>query len=160
MWQTLSRQYASQLRLELKPSKIYQTIVWVLSGVVLLSIFIVDINSYSLKTVVIFAFLMYVFYTTLNNRKRILHWQADSCWLIDQEQKLLDELFHMKSQIRAELLGGSVVTTFLSVLNFRSMDGKKFSVVIFKDSIDELDFRKLRLKLKLEGTGLSSRDTL
>ena len=40
------------------------------------------------------------------------------------------------------------------------MDGKKFSVVIFKDSIDELDFRKLRLKLKLEGTGLSSRDTL
>lgn len=103
---------------------------------------------------------MYMLYTSSNNRQRILHWQADSYWLIDQEHQLLDDIFHIKPQIRAKLLGGSVVTTFLSVLNFKSTGGRKFNVVIFRDSLNSSDFRKLRLKLKLEGTGLSSHDTI
>lgn len=160
MWQSLSRQYASQLRLEIKPSKTYQAIVWVLSSIVFLSIIIVDIDSFFLKSLIAIVYVLYVLYALSNNRERTLHWQADSYWLIDQQHQLLDDAFHIRPQIRAELLGGSVVTTFISVLNFKSTGGRKFNVVIFRDSLNSSDFRKLRLKLKLEGTGLSSHDTI
>lgn len=89
-----------------------------------------------------------------------MHWQADSFWLVDQDKQVLDKVFRIKSKIKSKLLSGSVVTTFLSVLNFRSEGGGRFSVVLFKDSLSEPDFRKLRLKLKLEGVGASNHDTL
>ena len=156
----MSRQYASQLRLEINPSRTYRTILWVLSSVALLSIFIVDINSVFLKFIITSVLVIYVVYTLSNNRQRILHWQADSYWLIEQQKQVLDHIFRISPQVKAKLLSGSVVTTFLSVLNFRSVEGKRFSVVFFKDSLSELEYRRLRLKLKLEGVEVSSHDTL
>lgn len=160
MWQILSRQYASQLQLEIKPSRIYQTIVLILSTMVCLSIVVVDINSLILKLVVTILFIASVIYALANNRARRLLWQADGVWLVKQEQQFLDGLLHNQQNLKAYLRSGSVVTTFFSVLNFKCHNGRFHNVVLFKDSLSAEDFRKLRVRLKLEGIGSESRDIL
>jgi len=85
-----------------------------------------------------------------NNQARVLHWQSNNTWLIEQDEQ----------QLSASLLKGSVMTPFFGVLNFKCDNGKRINVVIFKDALNYHAFRKLRVKLKVEGIVANSHDTL
>ena len=144
------RQYASQLRLELKPSRIYKQIVYICCLLCLLAILISNINILLIKAALL-VLLAYVTVRALqNNQQRELFWKPDGSWLIT----------HNNNQLEVELLSGSVVTSFFAILNFKHKKTKCIHVLLFKDNIDKQMFRKLRVKVKVEGTELQSHDTL
>lgn len=99
----------------------------------------------------LFVFLMFlVFDSVKRNTSRELQWQADSSWLIKASNKVT----------KAELQSGSVVSPVFSLLKFVLENNKKFTVILFKDSIDDEKFRQLRVRLKVEGLKKKERDTL
>lgn len=56
------------------------------------------------------------------------------------------------SELSGKIASDSLVTSVLTILNFsRQEAGKMRSVVIFPDSMDKEDFRKLRVLLKWGG---------
>jgi len=58
------------------------------------------------------------------------------------------------------LSAGNVVTTLFVSMNFVLANGKKQSLFLFKDSLDAEQFRRLRVRLKVQATHLDSHDTL
>ena len=73
-----------------------------------------------------------------------LVWQSGGAW----------KIFGVGDQAEsAELLPGVFVTRWLVVLNFRiGPDARKRSVLLCRDSLDETSFRRLRVRLRLEGS--------
>ena len=51
-------------------------------------------------------------------------------------------------EVRAELQSSSYIHPKLSVLNFRSEQGKRYSLILLPDGIDAESFRRLRVRLK------------
>lgn len=137
----MSRQYASQLLFEVKPSKTYLRIVVICAFLVFLSI--LQLNYfYPFSTIFLSAMLLFLLLDSLkNNVGRNLQWQTDGCWLITQDNL----------QQKAKLRSGSVVTSFFAVLNFKLDNNKTTNVILFKDNIDGEKFRQLRIRIKVEG---------
>jgi len=79
-----------------------------------------------------------------------LQWMPDGEWLLTRN----------KQQVVVKLASDSLVTPFLTLLNFKTAEGRKFPLIIFKDNIDSEDFRRLRVRLKVEGIASSTRDTI
>jgi len=139
----LSRQYASQLQFEVYPSRQYQLIVLLIAAVSCVALLLIDFR-YSVINILLFFLLMTILVISLkNNCHRSFHWKADQTWTIVQ--------MHDQFQINAQLLPGSVVTSFAAVLNFKLENNKRLNVLLFKDNIDAEAFRKLRVRLKVEG---------
>jgi len=136
----LSRQYASQLLFEVKPSRNIQRIIIICALLSLLSILILNIDF--IYQLIVFLFLvLLVLRSWKNNIKRNVQWQPDGSWLITQNN----------IQHKARLQPGSVVTTNFASLKFKLENKKTLTVVIFNDNIDAEKFRQLRVRLKVEG---------
>ena len=150
MFQTLSKLYASQLFLNIHCSSIYRNIVTVTCLLSTISIFIISADLF-LFACFLSVFLFYITKQAFdNNVARELHWKPDGSWLI-KENKNIQE---------AVLCGSSVVTRFIAILNFKLEDSKRRSVIIFKDNLSTDDFRRLRVRIKVEGIVPVARDTL
>jgi len=97
------------------------------------------------------VFLFYITKQALDNNADIeLHWQADGVWTIKQNNTLHS----------AELCESSVVTRFITILNFKLANSSRRSIIIFKDNVREEDFRRLRVRIKVEGIKPVAHDTL
>ena len=53
-----------------------------------------------------------------------------------------------KHQHPVQLLPSSFVSKFLIILNYAGIDKKKYSVLLTPDSLDEKEFRRLKIRLK------------
>lgn len=60
------------------------------------------------------------------------------------------------NEITAQLQPNSYLHPKLSVLNFRSDQGKRQSMILLPDGIDEVSFRRLRVRLKMGSTAKKS----
>ena len=60
-------------------------------------------------------------------------------WLLKQKDETV---------LTGEVMGDSVVTNYLVIINFKLMDKKHRSIVIFKDGILPSDFRRLKVLLR------------
>ena len=59
-------------------------------------------------------------------------------------------------EVAGKLAGDSLVTAHFSVLNLQQEDARRrFSVVVFQDSLDAEKFRELRVRLKWGGSDLT-----
>ena len=143
------RQYASQLLLEVKPSRAFLVLVIILLALSFLSILGLQINSIAVKVLLMSFICMYALYSLLNNTHRTILWQADGSWLLS---------VHGKNH-KATLGTGNVVTTLFVSLNFVFADGKKHTLFLFRDSLDTEQFRRLRVKLKVQANKVDSHDT-
>lgn len=111
------------------------------------ALIVVDFK-YPVINFLLFLFLMAMLLKSLkNNCHRSFHWKADQSWSIVQKYDHGQEQF----QMGAQLLPGSVVTAFAAVLNFKIENNNNLYVILFKDNIDAEAFRKLRVRLKVEG---------
>ncbi len=144
-----SGHYASQLLIRLRPSLIYRRLLVIISLLSLLAIFLVDIRlEFQLVLVLLLACLLNLAWA--NNRSLGLHTNAQGEWQL-----------HIKQQkIQAQLLADSVVTPLFAILQFKLQGAGRSSVVIFRDSLRHDDFRRLRVRLKVEGIQPVQRDTL
>lgn len=72
-----------------------------------------------------------------------LLWDRDGNWFWVQES----------AWRRVELLGDSYLSPGLVVLVFRQSRWRRRHVVLFRDSLDTVTFRRLKVRLKIEGLG-------
>ncbi len=79
-----------------------------------------------------------------------LQWKPDGQWL----------LRHQLTTYQVRLSTDSLITPWLTILNFKSNDGRKFTVTIVKDNINKEDFRRLRVRLKVEARADASHATI
>ena len=115
-----------------------------------LAIYIIS-EQLSALAVFLFIFLIYFTYVSLkNNRQYELHWQENGQWVVAQNNH----------QVTAELSDSSMVTSICSVLNFKLEDGKRQSVLLFKDSVDTESFRRFRVRVKVQGIKPRAHDTI
>ena len=136
------RTYATPLRLEIKPSRVYLMYVAMLVGVACLSIFSLNINA-GFK-IIVFIIILYASVAILlyNNQSKTIIWKQDNCWhIIGVDQQ-------------ASILADSIVLPGVTILNFKLSSGAKKSIVIFFDAIDDELFRKLRVRLKVSSAKL------
>jgi len=60
----------------------------------------------------------------------------------------------------AELCESSVITSFCAVLNFNIKQGKRQTILLFNDNVDAQSFRRLRVRVKVQGIKPQSHDTI
>lgn len=81
-----------------------------------------------------------------HNQHRQLIWHEDNHWTIKSEE----------SDVKAALLPDSYVSSWLTILCFRTDDNKKLTVMIFSDAIHPEQFRRLRGRLTIDRAKLFS----
>jgi len=122
----------------------------VMFGLSALSIYLI-INSIGILSIFLFALLIYTTVSALNNNRKFeLHWQQNNSWMISRHHEL----------VSAKLCDSSFITSFLSILNFRFEDGFHQSILIFKDNIDAESFRRLRVRVKVQGINSQAHDII
>jgi Membrane-bound toxin component of toxin-antitoxin system len=146
----LSRQYASPLLLKISYSKNYRNLVVTIFTLSALSIYLIY-EQLGIISVFLFVFLIVTTLRALiNNREFDLHWQDSGDWMIAQQHKL----------VPAKLCDSSVFTSICSVLNFKLDGGRRQSILIFKDNIDAESFRRLRVRVKVQGINPKAHDII
>jgi len=76
---------------------------------------------------------------------KFMTWKEGPEWVIELKDN---------KQYKTQLLPSSFVSPWLVVLNFKRADEQpRRSVTLFRDALDGESFRRLRVRLELEGTG-------
>ena len=149
--QNLSRQYASPLLLKISYSNNYRNIVLAIFCLSALSIYIIKDQLSTVSIIIFFIFLILATIKSLNNNQTLnLLWQQNDDWFISNDHHF----------VSAKLCNSSVITSFFSILNFKFEDGRRQSVLIFKDNIDAESFRRLRVRVKVQGINSQAHDII
>ena len=159
-----SKKYAAPLRLEIKSSKILLFFLLGIHLVALILVYFLEFTlflSISVSTFIILsAYFVINKYALLNSSKAIvkLIWDANNEWILETKNG---------KTIQAELKRDSYIHSFMTILIFsRSPDeakrnpgetpglrklhpGYKYNVILLKDNLDENDFRRLRVRLRV-----------
>jgi len=171
-----ARQYASQLLFEVRPSKIYRNIIFLLFSAASLALLLLNTGFLIINLFAVLVLVYFAVYELKNNRLRQFHYREDGSWLI--YSGVLKNEISENEAVRAELMQGSVVTAHIALLNFKldtpaafkeasaisivsfylfisawikSENRGYLSVLLFNDNIEEEKFRQLRVRLKVEG---------
>ena len=142
-----SKKYAAPLQLELHASKILFTVLLFLHTLAIVALMILPFSIWLrlLLSVVIALIGMYLIavHAMRSADKSInkIVWDANDGWLISSR---------IAENSKMILLGDSFIHPLLTVLRFKQQK-KNFAtnVVLLKDNIDENEFRRLRVRLKL-----------
>jgi len=148
--QNSSRQYAAQLLFDVEPSTRCLQLIFAIALLAAFAISMIDLHGFMLKIFLYTVLVMGVYLALKNNCRRVLQWQPDGQWQIEQGEQVYG----------ARLLPGSVVTPFFSMLNFRLHAGRRVNVWLFRDNIQSEKFRQLRVRLKVEGISSAAHDKL
>ena len=130
-----------KLNLTLRPSKQFQYFIGFVHLGAMLCVLLISI---SLLIKIVLIFFCFISLLTIMWKYALLqHHQSISNVLVDGYDNW--QLINKNGEkFVGELMGDSLLTNFLIILNFRSIDiNKKCSVVIFKDSLSQRAFREL-----------------
>lgn len=141
--------YASQLFIRLKPSFIYRNLLLFITSLCLLAIFLSEIHS-AFQFSLVVCMVLLLKRAWVSNHALELRCNAQGEWQLRSKQQ----------KLKARLQADSVVTPLFAVLQFKLERAGRKSVVIFRDSLAHDDFRRLRVRLKVEGIQPVQRDTL
>lgn len=154
MSQNLSRQYATPLLLNVAYSKIYRNLLLAIFVLSALSVYLISTPFNTTSSFIFICVLLGLIYVTysalLNNQEYELNWQENNYWLITQNNMCET----------AELCESSVITSFCAVLNFNIKQGKRQTILLFNDNVDAQSFRRLRVRVKVQGIKPQSHDTI
>jgi len=142
----LSATYATPLELDIKPSrwlKAYLQAVHLLAAGALL---LLPLATYLQGLLVLLLLALYRHSCRRYLRACRLQWR-DSGW----------RLYRDGVAYGADLLPGSLLTRWLTLLNFRLDTGQRLSVPLLADALEADDFRRLRVRLRVSGNKLPDR---
>ena len=140
----MSRAYATPLELELSPSKQQRKLLLFIYALTAISILLLP-WPFLLRLVCLICVLLlskFLLYK-IPSCNRIV-WQSGNNWL----------LITGDVTSKAVLLPETLVTYWLVILLFRVEEGRRCSVLVWPDSVHYDAFRRLRVRLKLEGERL------
>lgn len=135
--------YATPLKLEINPSKVYLKYVLCLFLLMLSGLFVLQtpifIKCFLAITLSFFISKHYFLY----NRNKTIIWHKGNDWQLSQDDK-----------DRACLLQDSINLSYLVILNFKctekkSSGSRKRSIILFRDSLNEKSFRLLKVRLRV-----------
>ena len=136
------RQSATPLQLKLQPSRLLTT--FIISTHVLTFSVLWLLPVHALFILLFLPLLIASIYRSLKKhvfeRHRIHEVICDS----DSDWKLF---IGGSREVYADLQANSYRHPFISILNFKTEDRKKYSVILLPDSVDKESFRKLRVLL-------------
>jgi hypothetical protein len=137
----LSRTYATPLELELSPSKRQRKLLLFINALAAISILLLPWH-FLLRLVFLVSVLLLSYFLRYKTSacKRIV-WQSGNHWLLT-----IDDVTS-----EAVLLPETLVSFWLVILLFRLEGGRRCSVLIWPDSVHADAFRRLRVRLKLDG---------
>lgn len=136
----MSATYATPLILDVKPSRRVRDFIVLINLLAVLSILLLPLAPG--PALALCALLVMAGVYTLGRCRghyRLI-WQ-ESGWLIREAGQ----------ECPAELLPSSFVTPWLAILNFRTTRGRTLSVPLLMDCVDGDSFRRLRVRLRVEG---------
>ena len=137
----MSHTYATPLKLEISPSRLFlkiHVLIYFLATISILSLpWSATIQGACIALLINFGHKTYV----SHNRLRLLIWKQENNW----------ELWVSGLMQRLQLQGSSYISPWLAILNFKSEDGARISLVVLNDAVDRHQFRQLRVRLKVEG---------
>lgn len=134
------RTYATPLELDVQFSK-YFLYFFVLIIFLSVSCLVIVPVPFVVKILAV-SFVVFISsrqYLIFQQPKRII-WHEQNNW----------KIIEMGCEHECELLNNSFIMPWLAILNLKLANNKTKSVVIFKDAIDKEQFRKLRVRLKVE----------
>jgi len=136
----LSATFATPLELDIKPSrwlKAYLQAVHLLAAAALL---LLPLAAYLQGLLLLLLLALYRHSCRRYLRAYRLQWQ-DSGWRLYRDGVVCG----------ADLLPGSLLTRWLTLLNFRLDTGQRLSVPLPADALGADDFRRLRVRLRVSG---------
>lgn len=142
-----SPRYASPLVLRLKTSYIFIAVFCIAYFGAMMSVLL--LNWYwGWKATLLVALLVGMILTLQKGGVRAIRtmtWKEGKDWVIE---------FKNNTQYETQLLPSSFVSPWLVVLNFKKTDEQpRRSVTLFRDTLDGESFRRLRVRLNVDGTG-------
>ena len=149
-----SNKYATPLRLELHTSRLLLILLLFAHGGALLLCLSPAFFPFVRLVFILFVglsllFVYRRFYSA--NIPKSLVWDEDGIWRLRGQNGTWQE---------AELLPESYVSPYLVILNLRYLDGRRCPAqVLFYDSLDNESFRRLKVRLRLEGVTLPESDS-
>jgi hypothetical protein len=137
----LSRTYATPLELELLPSSQQRKLLLFIYALAAISVLLLPWH-FLLRLVFLISVLLLSYFLMYKTSacKRIV-WQSGNHWLLTTDDVTS----------KAVLLPETLVSFWLVILLFRFEDGRRCSVLIWPDSVHADAFRRLRVRLKLDG---------
>lgn len=140
----MSRAYATPLELQLMPSRFQRRYFVFIYLLVACSILLLPVQIIIKLTAIFLLLLFAVYYFRYLQRFDRLVWMQGNHWL----------LLRGGTQLEARLLDDSIRTSWLVILNFRIVSALRpslVSVVIWPDSLPAEMFRRLKVRLRVEG---------
>lgn len=137
-----SRQYAPPLRIKLRPSRLLS--IFIISSHILTFCVLWTLPVHSGLTLLLLPVLIASTYLSL---KKYVFKQYRTHEIIcdhDGDWKLF---IGNDKEVYADLQANSYRHPFISVLNFKTEDNEKCSVILLPDSVDRESFRRLRVLL-------------
>ncbi|MCB1874538.1 MAG: hypothetical protein KDH88_01030 [Chromatiales bacterium] len=143
-----SRRYAAPLHLEPRPSVWLEHALILAHGLAVLSLALIEGHPpwiWPLSALIILGGVHLV-----RKHARLLHpaslvglvWDAGGEWILRRRDG---------QEFKACLLGDSLLTARLVILNFSRSRWRRVSLVIPPDRLDKESFRRLRVRLRIEG---------
>ncbi|MDQ1363058.1 MAG: hypothetical protein QG652_918 [Pseudomonadota bacterium] len=142
----MSRAYATPLELELQPSRQQRRLLLIICALCVFSILILPWPFLLQMLCVMLVALSLVLISKNAWHADRLVWQAGNHWLLVTGDMTTN----------ARLLTESLVTRWLVILLLRTENGAKQTVLIWPDSVRPDVFRRLRVRLKIEGQAMVS----
>ncbi len=144
-------QESAPLYLELHPSRIFAAVLLVVHGGAAVCALIVSLPW--LVRVLFVGFILFSLRHTIFRWALIRHNKAVTALLWDDLGEWT--LFSKNGkQMAVRLEPGSFVSPWWVVLDFSAIDAPgRYSAVLFPDSLDRESFRRLRVRLRLDGRG-------
>jgi len=137
----LYRTYATPLLLDIQSSRQLFLLLIIISSLVIVSLLLASFAFYfKVLFLLLFSFFSFLSCRNINNERRII-WNENNEW----------EIIEAGVSQNANLLPTSFISQWLSIFNFKLHDNKKKTVLVFADAVHEESFRKLRVRLKVDG---------
>lgn len=140
----MSRAYATPLELELIPSRRQYKLLLLIYALVTISILLLPWHFLSRLAFLAGVLLSGQFLLHRKPACNRIVWQSGNNWLLTMENVTS----------KAVLLPETLTSFWLVILLFRLENGKRYPVMIWPDSIHADVFRRLRVRLKIEGNAV------
>lgn len=132
------------MELELRPSRYLMGLLLLLHVGAMTMILTLSLQWWAIVIIAVVLMLSLIFYTEKYVRYRL----KSSIRSLNSKDGVKWQLTtKAKESITATILGDSLVTHYLLILNFKANNKKRYTVIILRDSIDKQQFRQLRLLL-------------
>ena len=136
----MSRPYANPLQLDIGPSLYFKFYCLLFYLLLITAIFNYPVSWLIRCILCVFVSIFLLMQFKKHNTGHRIIWADENHWTIETNH----------NQVIAQLKPDSFISSLLMVLNFEDEAGKRFNILLFIDSLNVEQWRRLRVRLKVD----------